>query len=216
MSDVKQFEYEYNPIKESKNGVEAEKVIWTTKALNIAVDAIKKGLPLKANPFCGKNVQLLKPDLVYKRTAEEIADYLKCREDPVYFASKCFLMTPEGLKACKLRDYQIEYLEALKEHNFTILLSCRQAGKCFSPLEKIKIKIKNISYNDDILKKLNYYYVNDDIYSLPIFELYNLFCKQTMVWKVKYHLYKIIYVLENGRKKRNDTNYKQGKFKKIS
>ena len=129
MSDVKQFEYEYNPIKENKNGVEAEKVIWTTKALNIAVDAIKKGLPLKANPFCGKNVQLLKPDLVYKRTKEEIDDYLKCREDPVYFASKCFLMTPEGLKACKLRDYQIEYLEALKESNFTILLSCRQAGK---------------------------------------------------------------------------------------
>lgn len=125
----KDFEYEYNPVKLPKDGVEAEKVIWTTKALNIAVDAIKKGLPLKANPFCGKNVQLLKPDLVYKRTKEEIDDYLRCREDPVYFASKCFLMTPEGLKACKLRDYQIEYLEALKENNFTILLSCRQAGK---------------------------------------------------------------------------------------
>ena len=122
-------EWEYNPVKLPKDGVEAEKVIWTTKALNIALDAIKKGLPLKANPFCGKNVQLLKPDLVYKRTKEEIDDYLKCREDPVYFASKCFLMTPEGLKACKLRDYQIEYLEALKENNFTILLSCRQAGK---------------------------------------------------------------------------------------
>ena len=122
-------EWEYNPVKLPKDGVEAEKVIWTTKALNIAVDAIKKGLPLKANPFCGKNVQLIKPDLVYKRTKAEIDDYLKCREDPVYFASKCFLMTPEGLKACKLRDYQIEYLTALKEHNFTILLSCRQAGK---------------------------------------------------------------------------------------
>ena len=85
----KDIDWEYNPIKQPKDGTEAEKVIWTTKALNIAVDAIKKGLPLKANPFCGKNVQLLKPDLVYKRTKEEIDDYLKCREDPVYFASKC-------------------------------------------------------------------------------------------------------------------------------
>lgn len=126
---IKEFEYEYNPVKLPKDGVEAEKVIWTTKALNIAVDAIKKGLPLKANPFCGKNVQLLKPDLVYKRTKEEIDDFLHCKRDPVYFASKCFLMTPEGLAPCILRDYQIEYLNILKENNFTIFRACRQCGK---------------------------------------------------------------------------------------
>lgn len=126
---VKEFEYEYNPLKVSKDGTEAERVIWSTKALNIAVDGIKKGLPLKANPFCGKNVQLLKPDLVYKRTAEEIEDYLKCKMDPVYFASKCFLMTPEGLQPCVLRDYQIDYLNMLKENKFTILLAARQSGK---------------------------------------------------------------------------------------
>lgn len=126
---AKEWEYEYNPIKVPKDGVEAEKVIWTTKALNIAVDAMKKGLPLKANPFCGKNVQLIKPDLVYKRTQEEIQDYLRCKEDPVYFASKCFLMTPEGLKPCKLRDYQEDYLKKMKDNYFTILLSARQSGK---------------------------------------------------------------------------------------
>ena len=126
---VKDFNYEYNPVKENINGQAAERVIWTTKAFNLAVDAIKKGLPLKSNPFCGKNVQLLKPDLVYRRTQEEIEDYIKCKNDPVYFASKCYLMTPEGLKPCKLRDYQIEYLNLLKENNFTIMRSCRQAGK---------------------------------------------------------------------------------------
>ena len=129
MAGVKEFEYEYNPVKVNRDGTEAEKVIWTTKALNIAVDAIKKGLPLKANPFCGKNVQLIKPDLVYKRTAEEIEEYIKCKNDPVYFASKCFLMTPEGLKPCVLRDYQIDYLNLLKENNFTIFRACRQSGK---------------------------------------------------------------------------------------
>ena len=126
---AKDFNYEYNPIKETINGQAAEKVIWSTKAFNLAVDAIKKGLPLKSNPFCGKNVQLLKPDLVYRRTQEEIEDYIRCKNDPVYFASKCYLMTPEGLKPCKLRDYQIEYLNLLKENNFTIMRSCRQAGK---------------------------------------------------------------------------------------
>lgn len=126
---VKEFEYEYNPVKVQKDGAEAERVIWSTKALNIAVNAIKQGLPLKANPFCGKNVQLLKPDLVYKRTAEEIQDYIKCKNDPIYFASKCHLMTPEGLQPCILRDYQIDYLNLLKDNNFTIFRSCRQSGK---------------------------------------------------------------------------------------
>ena len=125
----KEFVYEFNPVKETINGQAAERIVWTTKAFKLAVDAIKKGLPLKSNPFCGKNVQLLKPDLVYKRTQEEVDDYIKCKEDPVYFASKCFLMTPEGLKPCVLRDYQVEYLRMLQKNNFTIMLSCRQAGK---------------------------------------------------------------------------------------
>ena len=126
---VKEFEWDYNPVKQTINGQTAERVIWSTKAFKLAVDAIRKGLPLKSNPFCGKNVQLLKPDLVYRRTQEEIDDYIHCKEDPVYFASKCYLMSPEGLKPCILRDYQIEYLRMLQKNNFTIMLSCRQAGK---------------------------------------------------------------------------------------
>ena len=125
----KEFSYEYNPVKEIKGGTEASKVVWSTKSLNAAVDALKKGLPLKANPFCGTNTMLLKPDLVYKRTEEEVEDYIKCMQDPLYFAEKCFLMTPKGLQPVKMRDYQKEYLTNLKENRFNILLACRQAGK---------------------------------------------------------------------------------------
>ena len=126
---VKEFEYDYNPVKELKGGVEASKVIWSTKSLEAAVEAMKKGLPLKANPFCGTNTMLLKPDLVYRRTAEEVEDYIKCMQDPIYFAEKCFLMTPKGLQAVKMRDYQVEYLKNLSENRFNVLLACRQAGK---------------------------------------------------------------------------------------
>ena len=125
----KEFSYEYNPVKEIKGGVEASKVVWSTTSLNAAVDALAKGLPLKANPFCGTNTKLLKPDLVYKRTEEEVEDYIKCMQDPLYFAEKCFLMTPKGLQPVKMRDYQKEYLTNLKENRFNILLACRQAGK---------------------------------------------------------------------------------------
>ena len=125
----KEFTWDYDPVKQLKGGVEASKVVWSTKSLKAAVDALKKGLPLKANPFCGTNTMLLKPDIVYRRTEEEVEDYIKCMQDPLYFAEKCFLMTPKGLQAVKMRDYQIEYLKNLKENRFNILLACRQAGK---------------------------------------------------------------------------------------
>jgi hypothetical protein len=116
-------------------------------------------------------------------------------------------MTPEGLQPCKMRDYQENYLHHLQNNRFSILLSCRQAGKTLNLLTNIDIKIsikylKNYGY---ILEKY-YFYINDDfIYiTLPMFELYNLYCEQTLIWKCKYQLYKIIYRLTYGRKKGNE------------
>ena len=188
-------EYEFNPVKEQIGGKEAERVIWTTSVINKAITAIGKGQPLKANPFIGKNTKLLKPNLLYKRTQEEMDDYIKCKLDPVYFASKCFLMTPEGLKPCKLRDYQEDYLHHLQNNRFSIWLSCRQAGKSFNLTTRIKIKIKNDDFCQQV-KKFIYYYIKDDIYEIPIFELINLYNK-SFIWKLKYPIYKLIYKLEN-------------------
>lgn len=194
-------EYEFNPVKEQIGGKEAERVIWTTSVINKAITAIGKGQPLKANPFIGKNTKLLKPNLLYKRTQEEMDDYIKCKLDPVYFASKCFLMTPEGLKPCKLRDYQEDYLHHLQNNRFSIWLSCRQAGKSFNLTTRIKIKIKNDDFCQQV-KNFIYYYIKDDIYEIPIFELINLYNK-SFIWKLKYPIYKLIYKLENYGKKRN-------------
>ena len=129
MAKDKEFEYEYNPIKEQVGGKAAEKVIWSTAVIQKALEGIQQGQPLKASPFLNKNTKLLKPELVRRYTQEEIEDYKRCATDPIYFASKCFLMTPEGLKACKLRDYQEDYIRHLQNNRFSIFLSCRQSGK---------------------------------------------------------------------------------------
>ena len=126
--------------------------------------------------------------------------------DVIYFASKCYLMSAEGgLMQCKLRDYQIDYLRHLQKNNFSIFLSCRQSGKCFSLLSSIIIKTKNDSLFNNKLEKY-YFYINDtDVFiKIPMFELYNLYCIQTLIWKCKYQLYKIIYKLTYGRNKRNE------------
>lgn len=188
-------EYEFNPIKEQVGGKEAERVVWTTSVLNKAIDAIQKGMPLKANPFIGKNTKLLRPNLLYKRTQEEMDDYIKCKLDPVYFATKCFLMTPEGLQPCILRDYQEDYLRHLQNNRFSIWLACRQAGKSLSLLSKIVVKIdKKTLKNCQQVKKIDYFYIKDNIYELPIFELFNLY-DNSFIWKLKYPIYKLIYKL---------------------
>ena len=72
-------------------------------------------------------------------------------------------------------------------------------------MSSIIIKTKNDSLFANKLEKY-YFYINDtDVFiKIPMFELYNLYCDQTLIWKCKYHLYKIIYNLSNGRNKRNE------------
>ena len=203
----KEFSYEYNPVKEIKGGVEASKVIWSTKSLNAAVDALTKGLPLKANPFCGTNTKLLKPELVYKRTQEELDDYIKCMNDPIYFAEKCFLMTPNGLSKVTLRDYQVDYLNHLKNNKFSIFLSCRQSGKTQLIDSQIVIKLPRKNINGrfvNLLKDYHYYEDNDDNYILciPLFELYNIYSDE-FINKCRHYLYKLRFNIKHSDIKRN-------------
>lgn len=120
---------EFDPIKVTRDGKMAEQVIWSTNSINAAIDGINKGLQLKANPFIGKDTQLLKPNLVYKRTKDEVDDFKRCMFDPIYFASKCYIKTPTGIKPCVLRDYQVRYINHLVNNRFSILLAARQCGK---------------------------------------------------------------------------------------
>ena len=120
----------FNPIKETVGGKKAEAVRWTSKIIKQALDGIDKGLPLAVNPFYEKNTKLLKPDLLYKRTPEEIREWKRCAKDIIYFANKyCKLMTPDGIQSITLRDYQENYLRHLQRNRLSIMLSARQSGK---------------------------------------------------------------------------------------
>ena len=120
----------FNPIKEEKEGTRSQRVVWTTEALEKAVKGLNQGRVLSVNPFYDNKVWLLKEDLTYQRTPEEIKEWKKCSKDVLYFAQKyAKLLTPEGIKHVTLRDYQVEYLKFLSENRLTIFLSARQSGK---------------------------------------------------------------------------------------
>lgn len=120
----------FNPIKEEKDGARARRVVWTTKAFESAVKGLTEGRRLVANPFYDGNIKLLKADLTFQRTQEEIDEWLKCKDDILYFVEKyCVIMTPEGRKKVELRDYQRDYLKHLEQNRLSIFLACRQCGK---------------------------------------------------------------------------------------
>lgn len=120
----------FDPVKEDKDGVKAKRVIWSSRALNLAFEGLKQGRKLVANPFYENNTKLLKGDLVFDRTDDEIEEWLRCKNDIIYFVEKyCQLMTPEGIKNVKLRDYQKNYLKHLVNNRLSIYLACRQCGK---------------------------------------------------------------------------------------
>ena len=120
----------FNPVKEEVAGVKARRIIWSTDSINLAIRALEQGKRLVANPFYENNSKILKADLAFERTDEEVKEWQKCREDIVYFCEKyCKLKTPEGIRHITLRDYQKRYLKHLTDNQLSICLQCRQSGK---------------------------------------------------------------------------------------
>ncbi len=190
----------FNPIKEDRSGVQAKRMIWSSSTLDLAITGLTQGRKLIANPFYEGNTKLLKGDLVYERTPEEIEEWKHCKKDILYFAERyCKLMTPEGIKRIQLRDYQKDYLEHLTKNQLSIMLSARQAGKCISLITKVLIKV-----SDDFLDKIGdklknrwkklYSTEEHNVFLIPIFEIYNVYDNR-YIWKTKYQLYKLLYKL---------------------
>ena len=120
----------FNPIKEETAGMMARRQVWSTEAINLALTGLNEGRKLIANPFYENNTKILKADLVFERSEEEIQEFKHCMEDIIYFAEKyCKLMTPTGIRNVELRDYQKKYLQHLMDSRLSIYLACRQCGK---------------------------------------------------------------------------------------
>lgn len=63
-------------------------------------------------------------------TQEMVQEWLKCREDIIYFSENYIkIVTEDGLVPIQLRDYQKEYILAMQENRVTMALQARQSGK---------------------------------------------------------------------------------------
>lgn len=189
----------FNPVREEVDGKKARRIIWSTESLDLAIKGLEQGRKLIANPFYENNTKLLKGDLVFERTAEETLEWRRCKKDILYFAKKCKLMTPEGIKYVKLRGYQKKYLEHLQKNRLSIYLACRQCGKCLSLITNVSCEFSDEFWNTfgyKLKKKWDktYHIKELDCYMIPMFEIYNLYDNR-ISWKIRYLLYKKLYKL---------------------
>ena len=93
----------------------------------------------QANP----NLKAIGVNLQY--TKEQIEEYIKCKEDPIYFIKNYIkiISLDKGLINFELFDYQINFIKAVHENRRVIGMFPRQMGKCLSLNTKVKLKQKS-------------------------------------------------------------------------
>lgn len=77
------------------------------------------------------NPNLKSANVKQEWTAEQIQEYIKCAEDPIYFAEKYIKIVhvDYGLIPIQLYDYQKEVIEVFKNSRKLLLAQSRQSGK---------------------------------------------------------------------------------------
>lgn len=97
------------------------------------------------------NARLKRPGAQIEWTPEMIEEYIRCKEDPIYFAEKHIkVVTSKGFVPIILRDYQKEFILSMKNNRFTYALQARQSGKCCDGTTKIKIRNKKTNEIQEI------------------------------------------------------------------
>lgn len=80
------------------------------------------------------NINVKRDGVTQNFTHEEVLEYMKCMQDPGYFASTyCKIISlDKGLVSFQLYPYQEKMFSHFNTHRFNIVLACRQSGKSIS------------------------------------------------------------------------------------
>ena len=80
------------------------------------------------------NINVKRDGISQDWTKEQVIEYAKCMNDPVYFTEKYvkIIQLDRGLIDFNLFDYQKEMFAQFNNNRFNIVLACRQSGKSIS------------------------------------------------------------------------------------
>lgn len=122
---------------------EKNRRVYTTEMINQLVKDRNEGYDIDYSPFFERDLDLRAPNVTFKMTEWEYAEYVKCYSDPLYFITNyCKFKVDGGYKLVKLRDYQEEMIKLLTDEYYSedvdmflptnrnvIICASRQIGK---------------------------------------------------------------------------------------
>lgn len=122
---------------------EKRQTIYTSDRIKQLIKDLGRGRDIDMAPFYHGDINLRDSGVIFEYTEEELKEFEKCSEDPIYFISKyCKFMNDKGRTTVKLRDYQEDIITMLAEEIYdeeidemkpknkhNILLQSRQSGK---------------------------------------------------------------------------------------
>lgn len=167
--------------------------IYSTQLINQLIQDRNQGYDIDFEPFFMRDLDLRAANIPFKMSEDELEEYQKCYDDPVYYAENyAKFMTDHGLSTVNLRDYQRNVISTVTAEDYdpeddlilpvnrnVVWMSARQSGKCVSPCVSINYKDDNLSCS-----KRN-----------SVFEIEDKYIKKTIIKKIKKFLYKIYNLL---------------------
>lgn len=102
-----------------------------TKKINNILYKINKGEKLKRSEtiFHQNIIGTLNSNVLYEYTSDEIEEYIKCYNSPIYFISNyCKINTENGINQVKIFDYQEEIINHYLNNRFCLINKSRQIG----------------------------------------------------------------------------------------
>lgn len=116
------------------------------------VDGIMNGYKNPSELFYRNVYGFRKPHIIFHHTYEELNEYAKCKNDPIYFfEAYCKIFSPNGQVNIKLRQYQKDLLNDYFNHRFNVTASSRQTGittvECLLMLHEIVFNSNKTVYN---------------------------------------------------------------------
>jgi hypothetical protein len=124
----------------------------TTSYIDTLIKKIESGEKVKRSEsiFYQSNIGLLNSKYTFSYTKDEMIEWVRCYDDPIYFIEKyCKIITHSGLSNIKLRNYQLDWIKSYLKNRFNIFLNSRQIG--FSIIKSLINLWEIVFHNKQIL-----------------------------------------------------------------
>jgi len=203
---------DYTYKSESGGQKKSSRTVYSTKLINKLLEDHNNGYEIPYDAFFNRDLELRAKGIVFEMTPEEVEEYNKCYDDPLYYISTyCKFQTDNDYQLVELRDFQKKVINIVTEETWIpslddfgpknrniIWMAARQSGKCcfYNSLISIQEDAKNSTLPGSNPKKISIGNKYDELFNKTFSDISNINYKKRslktrLLSKVKSILYRI-------------------------